>query len=165
MPRPQTPRSAKPTEDILAFRQFLSRGKPGPHAYAALVGLRTFDTTELLKEVERGLPFRAFDRFRRNIGLPTTVLADLVHIGSRTLTRRREQGRLQPDESDRLLRASRTFGKALELFEGDDEAARRWLSSPQLALGGAVPLDLAHTEMGAREVEDLIGRLEHGVFS
>ena len=59
----------------------------------------------------------------------------------------------------------RVFGRALELFEGDSQAAERWLSSPRAALGGATPLELAKTEAGAREVEALIGRLEHGVFS
>jgi putative toxin-antitoxin system antitoxin component (TIGR02293 family) len=72
---------------------------------------------------------------------------------------------LQPDESDRLLRVSRVFARAIELFEGDDRAARHWLSTPQRALGGAVPLTLAKTKVGAREVERLVGRLEHGVFS
>ena len=59
----------------------------------------------------------------------------------------------------------RVFGRALELFEGDSRAAERWLSSPKRALGGAVPSELAETEAGAREVEALIGRIEHGVFS
>ena len=57
------------------------------------------------------------------------------------------------------------FGRALKLFEGDSRAAERWLSSPKRALGGAVSSELAETEAGAREVEALIGRLEHGVFS
>ena len=59
----------------------------------------------------------------------------------------------------------RVFDRALELFEGDSRAAERWLSSPKAALGGAVPSELAKTEAGAREVEALIGRIEHGVFS
>jgi putative toxin-antitoxin system antitoxin component (TIGR02293 family) len=92
-------------------------------------------------------------------------LAEVVDIRPRTLSRRKEEGRLEPDESDRLLRASRVFGRALELFEADAAEARAWLARPQRALGGAVPLDLLRTELGAREVEDLIGRLEQGVFS
>ena len=59
----------------------------------------------------------------------------------------------------------RVFGKALKLFEGNSQSAEKWLSSPKVALGGAVPAKLAKTESGAREVETLIGRLEHGVFS
>jgi putative toxin-antitoxin system antitoxin component (TIGR02293 family) len=68
-------------------------------------------------------------------------------------------------ESDRLVRASRIFGRALSLFEGDRDAATHWLSEPQKALGGEVPLSVARTELGALEVERLIARLEHGVFS
>jgi putative toxin-antitoxin system antitoxin component (TIGR02293 family) len=64
-----------------------------------------------------------------------------------------------------LLRASRLFGRTLELFEGDRDAATEWLTTAQPALGGARPIDLANTDVGAREVETLIGRLEHGVFS
>lgn len=56
------------------------------------------------------------------------------------------------------------MGKAVEAMEGE-ERARRWLSSPQVGLGGAVPLDYAETEVGAREVEDLLGRIEYGVYS
>jgi uncharacterized protein (DUF2384 family) len=39
------------------------------------------------------------------------------------------------------------------------------LRSPQIGLGGAVPLAYAETELGAREVEDLLGRIEYGVYS
>jgi putative toxin-antitoxin system antitoxin component (TIGR02293 family) len=102
---------------------------------------------------------------RSNVGLSREALADLVQIKPRTLDRRKEGGRLRPEESDRLLRAARVFGGTIALFEGDADAARTWLSSPQRALGGAVPLEMARTEVGAREVESLVGRLEHGVFS
>jgi len=56
------------------------------------------------------------------------------------------------------------FGLALALFEGDPAVAADWLTRPQPGLGGAVPIDLAKTGLGAREVETLLGRLEHGVF-
>ena len=67
--------------------------------------------------------------------------------------------------SDHPLRASRVFAKALELFEGDRDAASRWMLSPLLALGGETPIDIARTELGARQVENLVGRIEHGVYS
>jgi putative toxin-antitoxin system antitoxin component (TIGR02293 family) len=60
---------------------------------------------------------------------------------------------------------SRIFGRALSLFEGDHDAAKRWLSEPQRALGGEIPMGLARTDVGALEVERLIGRLEYGVFT
>jgi len=153
------------TRDVDRFRQFLRGGAPGPHAYVVLLGLETFDIPALLKTVERGFVYRTFERFQRNICLPFEQVTALVDIPRRTLTRRKREGRFLPDESDRLLRASRLFGKTLELFEGDREAATEWLTTGQTGLGGALPVDLARTDVGAREVETLIGRLEHGVFS
>ena len=99
------------------------------------------------------------------IALPIGEVAALIQIPPRTLTRRRSGGRLQPDESDRLLRAARLFQLTVELFESNIDAARAWFSSPKKALGGKTPLEFARTEVGAREVENLIGRLEHGVYS
>jgi len=57
------------------------------------------------------------------------------------------------------------FEKAANLFEGDRAVARQWLTTPQSGIKNHVPMELARTEIGAREVEDLIGRLEHGVFT
>jgi putative toxin-antitoxin system antitoxin component (TIGR02293 family) len=85
-------------------------------------------------------------------------------ISKATLHRRKAAGRLEPAESDRVLRFARLLGRAVEVMESE-EAARQWLSAPQTGLGGAVPLDYAGTEVGAREVEDLLGRIEYGVYS
>ena len=152
--------------DIEAFRERIRTGqRGGDHLYVLLLGLKMSETEELLRQVDKGFPFRVMERLGRNLKLPMKALADLAQIRSRTLHRRKGEGRLQPDESDRLLRVSRVFARAIELFEGDDQAARHWLAAPQRALAGARPLTLAKTEVGALEVERLIGRLEHGVFS
>jgi putative toxin-antitoxin system antitoxin component (TIGR02293 family) len=153
------------TKDLEQFVLFLRQGAPGPHAYVVLLGLQTFDGPDLLKTLRKGLRYQAFERFWRNTALDFDSVVLLVDIPRRTLTRRKREGRFQPEESDRLLRAARLFGAALELFEGDRDAAAEWLTSGQAALGGAMPLDLASSDLGAREVERLIHRLEHGVFS
>jgi putative toxin-antitoxin system antitoxin component (TIGR02293 family) len=158
-------RSDTSTKDLERFRHQLRRGAPGPHAYVVLLGLETFDAPALLRAVDRGLAYRTFERLRRNTSLPFDRLIALIHIPRRTLTRRKDEGRFLPDESDRLLRAARLFGKALQLFEGDRDAAAEWLTTAQPALGGSIPLDLARTEVGGQEVERLVGRLEQGVFS
>ncbi|HEX8139703.1 MAG TPA: antitoxin Xre/MbcA/ParS toxin-binding domain-containing protein [Pyrinomonadaceae bacterium] len=166
MPGAQEETIERELPDIEAFRERLRTGERGSgHLYLILLGMKMSETDELLRQVEKGLPFKVLERLGRNLKLPLKAIAELTQIRSRTLHRRKEEGRLQPDESDRLLRAARLFGRAIELFEGDDDAARHWLSAPQRALGGAVPLSLARTELGALEIERLIGRLEHGVFS
>jgi putative toxin-antitoxin system antitoxin component (TIGR02293 family) len=153
------------TSDIAAFRKIVREKLGGQHFYVKLLGLQALETSALLERVEAGFSYSVFERFQRNLDLPIEELATLVQIKPRTLARRREEGRLTAEESDRVLRASRVFGKALALFEGDADAARTWFSTPALALANRSPRDFSATEVGAREVENLLGRLEHGVFS
>jgi putative toxin-antitoxin system antitoxin component (TIGR02293 family) len=134
----------------------------GEHLYVTLLGLRTFTTVDLRARVEEGLSFDALERLHTVLELSLLQVAELIRVSSRTLARRKESGRLQPDESDRLLRLSRLVGLALQLFEGDLAQTRAWLHTPHRSLGGVSPLDFATTDIGAREVEHLIGRLEHG---
>lgn len=158
--------SGKEPVDVERFVDFARSGKPGTHAYVILLGLqKNYDAGTLLDSVAKGLPFQAFARLQRNLELSAERLQEIVQIPERTLSRRRKEGRLRPDESDRLLRAGRLFAQAIELFDGDAEAARRWLGKPQTVLGGVVPWDLARSELGAREIETAIGRIEHGVFA
>jgi putative toxin-antitoxin system antitoxin component (TIGR02293 family) len=134
-------------------------------AYARRIGLKVNNTIDLIEKITEGLPFRTFEKLRTEIGLSSKELAAIVQIAPRTLTRRKTARRFQPDESDRILRASRVFDKALELFDGDREGARAWLTTSRQVFNGSSPLEFAVTEVGAREVEDLMGRLEHGVFT
>jgi putative toxin-antitoxin system antitoxin component (TIGR02293 family) len=115
--------------------------------------------------VLNGLPFGTFDRLVTESGFMPGELAATANIPPTTLARRRREGRFSRDESAGILRFRFLFDKARELFEGDADAAREWLKSPVRGLGGQVPMDLARTGFGAKMVEDLIERLEDGVFS
>jgi putative toxin-antitoxin system antitoxin component (TIGR02293 family) len=134
------------------------------YSFVSLLGIREKDPIAVAKRVERGFSFGAFVRLRKETHFSMQDLARAASIKTRTLQRRKATGRFEPEESDRLLRVSRIFGKALQLFEGDSEAARRWLSTPLRSLAGRKPISLAKTEPGAREVEHLIDRLENGVL-
>jgi len=135
------------------------------HYYVNLLGLKTYETYELLEKIKHGLSYSTWERFEKQTEFSRDTLLTLMQISPRTLHRRKEEGRLHPDESDRLLRATRVYYKTLELFEEDKQQATHWLTSFQPALGGSTPLDYAATELGAREVEALIGRLEYGIPS
>ena len=137
-----------------------SRGERG-----ASLGLSASNSAELIQQVERGFSFKTLHTLESRSGLPGVALAGLVGIPERTLARRKSKGKFTPEESERLLRLGTVFEQAVELFEGDRAAALRWLTAPRKALEGNTPLAYARTELGAREVEDLIGRLEHGVVS
>ncbi len=118
----------------------------------------------LIESMKKGLPLAELELLRASLELPMDRLAPLLGIPKATLHRRKAAGRLDPAESDRVLRFARLLGKAIEVLE-TEENARSWLTTPQYGLGGAVPLEYAGTEVGAREVEDLLGRIAYGVYS
>ncbi len=136
-----------------------------PFGYAKMVGIKASDRLELSDKVQAGFPFKAFTILTKSMEVSNKELAELVQISDRTLNRRQKEGKLKADESGRLLRFARIFTHAVDLFEGDKQAAQTWLSSDNRALKGESPLEASRTEEGAREVENLIVRLEHGVFS
>src|ERR1700690_3809358 len=128
------------------------------------LGLKASDAESLIRQVEQGFPFATLRTLEARSGIAASELASVLGIPERTLARRRASGKLTWDESDRLLRVSMVFDKAVDLFEGDVAAAASWLLTGRKALGNRTPLAYSRTEVGAREVEDLIGRLEHGIF-
>jgi putative toxin-antitoxin system antitoxin component (TIGR02293 family) len=155
--------TATDPKDVDRYRVFLEHGSPGPHAYTVLLGLEYFDLPNVLKAVEKGFPFKVFERLAHNMGLSSDRLAEIVGIPRRTLARRKIEKRFTSDESERLLRGARVFAKTLRLFDGNRADAIEWLLTLQRDLGKA-PVDLIHTEAGTGEVERVIGALEHGVF-
>ena len=142
-----------------------SNAEETAHALGYSMGLQIVDPLEWATKLEAGFPYSRFRELQHNIGLPASQIADAIQITPRTLTRRKGKGRLTPPESDRLLRLARIYEATVELFEGDSGAAVQWLCAAKRALGGHTPLELVRTDIGTREVEQLIGRLEHGVFS
>jgi putative toxin-antitoxin system antitoxin component (TIGR02293 family) len=151
------------TADLAEFQSRIGLARTQGHYYAALLGLRSYDALRIYAIVRKGLSYSTFEHLQRNTSISAQALAELTDIPTRTLTRRKAEGRLGPEESDRLLRIARVFGRALELFEGNIDSARTWLATDQTALGGLAPFELVKTDVGANEVEQLIGRLEFGI--
>jgi putative toxin-antitoxin system antitoxin component (TIGR02293 family) len=131
------------------------------HIYA-----RTLSAGETAARIKTGLRVSEFDTLRELLGLTVHALAKKVGISIATLSRRRRSAEvLDAEHGDRIMRFARLYRLARDLYDGDETAARNWLTRPARALDGQTPLDYADTEVGAREVENLIGRLEHGVYT
>jgi putative toxin-antitoxin system antitoxin component (TIGR02293 family) len=124
-----------------------------------------FNPGHLIEVIEAGLPVTELTDLHTSLDVPSETLARMLGISKATFHRSKGPGRtLNPAVSDRVVRFARLLGKAVKVF-GDMDDAKRWLNSPQFGLGGAVPLDYAKTEVGAREVENLLGRIEYGVYA
>lgn len=112
-----------------------------------------------------GLPLRALDSFKQATALSDARLATLVGVSGKTLQRARGTGqRLDAVTSDRLFRTASLVALAAEVLESKERGIA-WLSRGQIGLGGKVPFDLMTTEAGSEQVEQLLLRIEHGVYS
>jgi putative toxin-antitoxin system antitoxin component (TIGR02293 family) len=144
--------------------------EPARHGYGskstALLSPKAkgYAPADVIQRVVKGLPFSELETLRSEIDEPLESLARQLSISRSTLQRRRTERRLSPQESDRVMRFWRLLQHATRVF-GDVARARQWLKFPQRGLGAAVPLDYASTEVGAREVENLLGRIDYGVYS
>jgi len=134
-----------------------------------LGGEKTLDTKvssqrDLITAVRRGLRVAAVDAIIEELDAPRTEVLPALRIARRTMERRKIQGRLLPEESERVYRLAKILALA-ESALGDKQKARRWMSTPNRALGNVTPLSMLETEAGADEVAHVLGRIEYGVHS
>lgn len=144
----------------------MSRGAALVKALGGRRGLgRDVGTVHDLADRSRaGLPYGALEALQAQFGFAREEMAATLRVPLRTLARRKQAGRLSPAESDRLVRLARIAAHAATVL-GSDAKAGTWLHRPNRALGGEIPLALVDTDVGAREVEAVLGRIEHGEFS
>src|SRR6266576_3633079 len=137
--------------------------------FGELGGRQTFGRTlasenDMREAIRQGFPPAAVEVLMRASGLTLKELATALDLSTRSLQRRRRSGRLARYESDRLYRLARIVALADE-FLGDHERAIRWLKRPNGALGGIAPVAALDTELGARQVENILGRIAYGGIS
>jgi len=131
----------------------------GPKAVGKVRNLR-----ELADRIRNGLPWASFTSIQSFFQVQTDELRRVALLSNRTLSRRKKTLLFAPDESDRLLRLARVFVHALRVFDDRDKAAR-WMTRPNRALGGVVPMSLLDTDIGVQQVDEELGRIEHGIFA
>ena len=111
-----------------------------------------------------GLPFASLDAVSAAYEISARDLGKILDLPPRTMARRKKERRLHADESDRLMRLGRIAALAEEAL-GTREKATRWLHESNAALGNETPLRHLDSDLGARQVEDVLVRISHGVYS
>ena len=122
---------------------------------------RIVNVDQLRETVKAGLPYASLEALIGKFGLAREEAAVALHLPQRTIARRKKEQKLQADESDRLLRLARIGAQAAATL-GSEEKAVQWLRRPNRALGNRAPLDLIDSDIGTRQVEEVLGRIEHG---
>ena len=129
-----------------------------------IVGFKSDDVMGQVAELKEGLPGGIVAVLSRELEVSRKELARIAGVAERTLIRKVQEGRLSPNQSERMERIARLLSKAIDVL-GNKELALRWLKAPRSYFGGRPPLDYADTELGSQEVINLLGRIEYGVFS
>lgn len=119
--------------------------------------------SDLDRLVQHGLPYRALERVMETFRLGVVEVQKVLLVPPRTLARRKESARMRAVESDRVIRLARVGARAVRVL-GTEEQAATWLHRSNKALGDQPPLELLRTDLGAKQVEDVLGRIEHGVI-
>lgn len=119
---------------------------------------------DLADEVGKGLPVAAVERVASEVAPDDAMLRYRIVPKATLARRRRARGRrLNRDESDRLARLARVWTSAMDVWKSE-AAAQRFLAEPHPLLRNRIPREFAlASEFGAREVENLLGRIKYGI--
>ena len=132
----------------------------------AVLGVAINSDYDLEKLVVRGLPYKTVDRLIERI-YPDDRSRRWQIIPSSTYYRRRKAGHLTTEESSKVERIARVYGMMLDVWdgEGEEDSARCFMQTKHRLLDNRSPFQACSSELGARQVEDILGRIEYGVFS
>jgi len=128
-----------------------------------VLGRRVKSMRELDDIVREGMPKSALDTFIATLGNTQHgdfALALRNKIVPRATYQRVDRFNLQVSETTE--RMARLYALALSVF-GNPANAARFMSSQHPELGDRAPFDAALTEIGGREVEEIIERGLHGL--
>ncbi len=129
-----------------------------------MLGAKVRSAADLIPVLRAGLKYQSLEAVISRTGVSREMALKVLGLSPRTMARRKGERRLSAMESDRLYRLARIAAQAEGVF-GSPEKAGTWLLRPNRALGQAVPFELLDTDEGTRQVEAVLGRIEHGVFS
>jgi putative toxin-antitoxin system antitoxin component (TIGR02293 family) len=125
---------------------------------------RIANLDQLREAAKSGLPYASLETVIAKLRLGREEAAAVLHLPQRTIARRKKEQRLQADESDRVLRLARIGAQASATL-GTEEKAAQWLRRSNRALGNRAPLELLDNDIGTRQVEEILARIEHGNIS
>ncbi len=144
---------------------FVPNRSPDPLPGTRLLSLEAASSFDIVEQLEQGLSPTSVERLAQHLDVSLTRMLELADLNSSTFfAAKKRRRRLSPEASGRVYRLAKVV-EAAEAFFEDQDAARRWLSQPKVALGGKIPLSFARSAEGADYVVKLLGRMAHGVVS
>lgn len=121
-----------------------------------------FDLISLSNE---GITKASLDALISHLGISKKAFSEnILDASVKTLERKKSTDKLDKRTSSHIIEIAKVVEHAFEVFE-DEEKVKGWLNAPNRALNGIKPIDLFYLPTGLGMVNDILGRIEHGVFS
>lgn len=119
---------------------------------------------QLIELARRGLPRSVVDMVAQNIGLTDREMARILNISERTLHRYTPSTQLDTPSTERLLKLMLLYQHGEEVF-ADLNNFKPWMRQPMSLFGNKSALDLLDTATGFELVDNVLTRIEMGVYS
>ena len=119
----------------------------------------------IIERARQGVNTQRVDQLSQLLGLSLKEMAALLQIAERTLHRFRSEGKLDQHASERLLLLDSLAAHGLQVFDDRADALANWLRYPLRELQTQTPFQLLTTISGFGLVDDVLTRIEYGVYS
>lgn len=119
---------------------------------------------DLIEITRKGLPKSVVSTLSTVLGVSMEKMSSLLHISHRTIQRKGSNELLNVYSSEQILEIADVISRGIEVL-GTLDSFTSWLHSEIRALNYAKPLDFLDTSFGTKLVKDILGRIEHGVYS
>ncbi len=130
-----------------------------------LIKERIDSSFDLIALSNSGISKASVEALIGHIGISKkSFVEDILHLSVKTLERKKHDDKLDKYASSHVIEIGKIVEHAFEVF-GDEEKVQRWLSAPNRALNNMRPLSLFYIPTGLAMVDDILGRIEEGVYS
>lgn len=119
---------------------------------------------DTLKIIKKGIPKKAFDKTMQMMDFSLNEMSDVLHVSERTLRRFNDESVLNVEQSERIVELNNLYRYGAEVL-GSLSNFKLWIDSPILALGNKKPKFFLDTSLGISMLKNILGRIEHGVYS
>ncbi len=91
-------------------------------------------------------------------------MSSILHVSARTLRRYDKTTSLNMEQSERIIELSDLYNYGERVLDNLSNF-KTWLDTPVLAFGQKKPKEFLDTSVGIRMIKNILGRIEHGVYS
>lgn len=124
--------------------------------------LSGFDMIALSHE---GITKASLEALIAHIGISKKAfIENILNLSVKTIERKKGDDKLDRHTSSQIIEIAKVVEHAFSVFE-EERKVQRWLSMPNHALNNLKPLDLFDMPTGLLMVDQVLGRIEEGVFS